>query len=180
MRQSIGLEIKRIRKQKTFTLKQLAEKTGLSISFLSQIERGKSSMTLESLNKISDAFDISTSQFFSNDAHDDRPIKKQNIVKDSTDFFHYQSLLGAMADPIFEPRIVTLMPTKERITPFIHEGQEFIYVLKGTLTFVYKDTMYELQEGDSFHFESTEAHNWINYSEETVKLLQVVAKKALK
>ncbi|MFB4211741.1 helix-turn-helix domain-containing protein [Shouchella sp. JSM 1781072] len=179
MRQSIGLEIKKIRKQKKFTLKQLAEKTSLSISFLSQIERGKSSMTLESLNKISDALNISASQFFSKNEYDDRPIKKQNIVKNTSDFFHYQSLVGGMAEPIFEPRIVTLLPTKESITPFIHEGQEFIFVLEGTLTFVYKDTVYELHEGDSFHFESTEAHNWINYSDETVKLLQVVAKKAL-
>lgn len=181
METRIGEQIKKVRKQKKMTLKQLAEKTGLSISFLSQIERSKSSMTLESLNKVSDALNISPSQFFANDDQIDTPIKGKEKRERSTppeaeSFFHYQSLVGSMTNPLFEPRLVTLKPTDERVSPFRHVGQEFIYVIEGTLTLFYKDAYYELHTGDSFHFESSEAHNWINYSKEIVKLIQVAAK----
>lgn len=178
MKTGIGIQIKKVRKQRKMTLKQLAEKTGLSISFLSQIERSKSSMTLESLHKVSDALDISPSQFFSKSKDSDTPISgKETMKKQADSFFHYYSLIGSMANPLFEPRIVTLLPTEEKVSPFRHEGQEFIYILEGTLTLFYKDHYYELSVGDSFHFESTEAHNWINYSKATVKILQVVAKR---
>ncbi|WP_054707288.1 cupin domain-containing protein, partial [Bacillus sp. JCM 19041] len=142
------------------------------------IERAKSSMTLESLHKVSDALGISPSQFFSKNKHMDTPIKGEESIKNQDDsFFHYHSLLGNMTDPLFEPRLVTLFPTEENVNRFRHEGQEFLYVVEGTLTLFYKDAYFELNKGDSFHFESTEAHNWINYSKETVKLLQVVAKR---
>ena len=48
----IGHILKKLRKERKLTLKDLAEQTGVSISFLSQVERGKSSVTLESLRKI--------------------------------------------------------------------------------------------------------------------------------
>lgn len=48
---SIGKKLKLLRKERKLTLKSLAEQTGVSISFLSQVERGKSSVTLESLKK---------------------------------------------------------------------------------------------------------------------------------
>ena len=50
---TLGIKIKEIRTKRRMTLKVLAEMTGFSISFLSQLERGKSSATLESLKKIS-------------------------------------------------------------------------------------------------------------------------------
>jgi transcriptional regulator with XRE-family HTH domain len=53
---SIGEKMKSLRKERKLTLKSLAEQTGVSISFLSQVERGKSSVTLESLKKIADTF----------------------------------------------------------------------------------------------------------------------------
>ncbi|MDE0583516.1 helix-turn-helix domain-containing protein, partial [Planococcus sp. A6] len=58
---SIGTTLKKLRKERKLTLKQLAQETGVSISFLSQVERGKSSVTLESLRKIADALHVDPS-----------------------------------------------------------------------------------------------------------------------
>ena len=60
----IGVRLKEIRKEKKMTLKDLAEGAGVSISFLSQVERGKSSVTLESLRKISEVLGVNPSTFF--------------------------------------------------------------------------------------------------------------------
>ena len=61
----IAQEIRKIRKSKGITLKKLSEKTELSISFLSQIERGISSMTITSLKKISDALGVTMQELLS-------------------------------------------------------------------------------------------------------------------
>ena len=60
----IGSRLKELRKQQKMTLKELAEGAGVSISFLSQVERGKSSVTLESLRKISEVLGVNPSVFF--------------------------------------------------------------------------------------------------------------------
>ena len=63
----VGITLKSLRKERKLTLKDLAAETGVSISFLSQVERGKSSVTLESLKKIADALSVNPSVFFAKD-----------------------------------------------------------------------------------------------------------------
>lgn len=62
--EDISKKIKSLRLEKEMTLKDLGEETGLSVSFLSQIERGNSSLAITSLKKISDAFNINITYFF--------------------------------------------------------------------------------------------------------------------
>lgn len=64
MNSNIGFSIKKLRKNKKMTLKDVSEKTNLSISFLSQVERSICSVTLESLRKISEALEVSPTYFF--------------------------------------------------------------------------------------------------------------------
>ena len=66
MKDNIGEIIKKLRLEHQLTLKEVAERTGLSISFLSQVERSKSSITLQSLSRIAEAFNVSRSYFFNN------------------------------------------------------------------------------------------------------------------
>ncbi|WP_228550079.1 helix-turn-helix domain-containing protein [Salinibacillus xinjiangensis] len=67
MPNEIGQKIKQLRKSQKRTLKQISDATNLSISFLSQLENAKSSVTLESLKKISDVLEVNPSYFFSED-----------------------------------------------------------------------------------------------------------------
>ena len=70
----IGLRIKNLRTEKKYTLKYLSENTGLSIGFLSQLERGMTSIAIDSLDKISKVLDVELFSFFTtnikpNDVH---------------------------------------------------------------------------------------------------------------
>ena len=67
----ISSTLKKLRKERKLTLKELAERTDVSISFLSQVERGKSGVTLESLRKIADALNVAPSAFFSSSTEQD-------------------------------------------------------------------------------------------------------------
>ncbi|QCR33654.1 helix-turn-helix domain-containing protein [Lysinibacillus sp. SGAir0095] len=162
---SIGEQLRRIRKTKKLTLKTLSEKTGVSISFLSQVERDKCNVTLESLRKISDALNVNPSIFFSdsnNEAYDDKIFP-----------FYYEDLSNNINQASFHPILVTLKPKENLGSEFSHYGHEFIYILKGTLTISLEGKTSELSVNDSMMLDSTRNHYWWNNSDEEVQFLLV-------
>lgn len=176
MKPTIGVLIKSLRLGKKRTLKQISEKTELSISFLSQVERGKSSITLESLKKISEALEVSPSYFFSEkpSAQSDRVRRGgQKPALPSGFPFVYEDLSGDLANRLLEPILVTLQPHEDSGTPFVHKGQEFVYVLEGVLTLLIGEEEHDLHPGDSIHMDSTTPHNWLNRTGEVVRFLCV-------
>ena len=179
----IGQKIREIRLSKGLKLKEVAELTGLSQGFLSQVETSKSSVTLQSISKIADALEVSRAYFFENE---EKPTAKIEIDKEKTESkshfnFHnssfvYQSLSKKLENPLFEPMLVVLMPTDEEVNASIHNGQEFVYVLEGTLTVIIEDEKVQLEKGESFHINSTTLHTWFNNTTQPVKLLYIYAK----
>lgn len=159
---TIGEKIRKIRKEKKMTLKELSEQTGVSISFLSQVERNKCNVTLESLRKISDALRVNPSIFFS----DSTPQSK------SFPFF-YKDLSNNIQGASFHPILVTLKPKENKGQEFSHYGHEFIYVLSGVLTVSLEGKMFELKKGESIMFESSRNHYWWNDGEVEAEFLLV-------
>jgi transcriptional regulator with XRE-family HTH domain len=174
----IGKRIKAIRLKKKMTLKQVAEKTELSISFLSQVERSQSSITLTSLKKVAEALGVSAAHLFPPD-----DIQKASIIRQGSrkqlqfhqSSFIYTNLSGDLSNPIFEPILATLLPGEKKASPLSHQGQEFGYVLEGVLTILLEHEQYELYPGDSIHIDSTTPHNWINLTNNPVKVLWVIS-----
>ncbi|KKB41550.1 helix-turn-helix domain-containing protein [Bacillus thermotolerans] len=166
---TIGLKMKELRKGKKLTLKTLAERTGLSISFLSQVERGKSSVTLESLKKIADALDTNPSFFFSDD-------QLEEMLDVSREQFHYQDLSHGLSDALFSPILVTLKPGKNEGQAFSHSGHEFLYVVEGTLTVEIEGKRTKLNERETLMFDAKKAHYWLNLTDQTVRFLVVSSK----
>ncbi|EMR06854.1 HTH-type transcriptional regulator PuuR [Bhargavaea cecembensis DSE10] len=165
MNKTLGLKIKAIRKEKQKTLKQVAEDTGFSISFISQLERGKSSATLESLKKISVALGVSPGHFFEEEAgnsnQDGSMIMAERIAAYGV---HYQNLAPGFNAPDFMPMQVTLEPGQNGGRPITHAGQEFVYVLEGTLTVEIGAGLTELAPGQSLFYDAGESHYWYNRS----------------
>jgi len=178
---SIGNSIKELRLRKKMTLKDVSKKTKLSIGLLSQLERNKTSVTLQSIAKISDAFGVSQSYFFqeNEENNESQNIVKQNNSEKITHLnesdFVYQSLSGVINKPIFEPMIVIVLPST--ITePSTHSGQEFVYVLKGELTVILGNEETTIGPGGSFHIKSSTPHTWYNKSTDPVRLIYVHSK----
>ncbi|WP_390292031.1 helix-turn-helix domain-containing protein [Ureibacillus sp. GCM10028918] len=162
---TIGEILRKIRKTKKMTLKSLSEKTGVSISFLSQVERDKCNVTLESLRKISDALHVNPSIFFSD--------SKNESFGEKIFPFYYDDLSNNITQASFHPILVTLKPKENVGSEFTHYGHEFIYVIKGTLTISLEGKIRELHEKDSMMLESTRNHYWWNNSDEEVQFLLV-------
>ena len=172
MNSSLGQKIKSIRKDKQKTLKQLAELTGFSISFLSQLERGKSSATLESLKKISVALGVSPGHFFEEatggQAEDGNMIMAERIAAYGV---HYRNLAAGFSAPDFMPMQVTLEPGQNGGQPITHAGQEFVYVLEGTLTVEVGGELSILTMGQSLFYDAGESHYWYNRSSQRTVFL---------
>lgn len=166
---SIGKILKQLRKERKLTLKNLAELTGVSISFLSQVERGKSSVTLESLKKIADALKVNPTIFFSDHSQTDNldAIRQQ---------FYYQDLSNGIVDASYLPILVTLQPGENKGNAFSHSGHKFLMVIKGTLTVVIDGSEESLEEQQSTMFDANKTHYWYNLTEKPVRFLVVSSK----
>ncbi|MGK7379705.1 helix-turn-helix domain-containing protein [Planococcus sp. 1R117A] len=167
---SIGTTLKGLRKERKMTLKELADETGVSISFLSQVERGKSSVTLESLRKISDALKVDPSTFFAdgNAEQDDLAVRLER--------FFYKDLSNGVKEAGFSPILVTLQPGENKGNAFAHNGYEFIFVVEGVLTVEVDGQRFELPEQQSTLFDARKTHYWFNMTERDVRFLVVSSK----
>jgi len=177
----IGSKIKELRTNKKMTLKELSEKTSLSTGFLSQLERGLTSIATDSLLNIAEALDVELSYFLlSTSKRRERFIQKsyeRDIYKIDNALHINYVLSNNPEDKTMLPRLIEILPTntEENLNTYQHEGEEFIYVLEGIITIFINDEKQYLYPGDSAHFKSSINHNYANYSNKICKILVVSA-----
>ncbi|MFY9177982.1 MAG: cupin domain-containing protein [Caldicoprobacterales bacterium] len=182
----IGAQIKKLRKKNQMTLKQLSELTGLSVGFLSQLERGMTSVAIDTLLNIASVLGVSINYFFTErESHNEDPVARRHeyeiILSDKNNFIQY-SLSKSLSDKDMLPRLVEILPCKkqEKVILYSHEGEEFIYILEGILTYYYKDKKYDLYPGDCIHVHSHDPHNWQNNTNGIVRLLEITTPNKFK
>ncbi len=177
LKTELGKRIKNLRKTKGWTLKKLSQESDLSISFLSQLERGQTSATIYSLKSLADSLGVELALFFeSMEAHRSpivRSYEKKGFRLERSNFIYYR-LASDFEGRLLDPMIVNLLPEERKeIWPLSHKGEEFVYVLEGRLTVFIEKEKYELFPGDSIHIKSNVPHNWTNYTNNIVTLLSV-------
>lgn len=178
MANEVGKKIKHLRSTKHMTLKELSEKTNLSIGFLSQVERGLTTLAIASLESIAEALDVDLSYFFSLTKKSNKRVmrsyEKEIFRIENGQYVDYH-LSRQLKEMDMLPRFQEILPSKSdtEVTSYQHNGEEFIYVLEGVLTLMLDNQQYELYPGDSIHFKSNIVHNWTNYSNKMVRILTV-------
>ncbi len=164
----IGEKIKRFREDNALTLKDMAERTGLSTAVLSQIENHLISPPLGTLIRLTQALDLRPGHFF--DQHPDRPftiVRKEErrpvsrfASKRGIQYgYCYESLGHDMKDRHMEPFLVTLEPaTLASPKPASHDGEEFLFVLEGEMEVTLGEHSDILQPGDAIYYDSSIPH----------------------
>ncbi|MGY3717649.1 helix-turn-helix domain-containing protein [Sutcliffiella cohnii] len=169
-------KIRLLRTEQKLTLKDLSEKTGLSVSFLSQVERGSSSLAITSLKKIADALEVPITDFFNDFSNYNYLVKvsdqKPFRIEGST--AEYIRLGGEFSGRMLEPLLVTLTNGEPYDKVFSHPGEEFYYVLEGVVLFTIDGKEYIVKAGDSIHFPSHVPHHWENPLQNDAKVLCVL------
>lgn len=168
--------IRQLRTQQNMTLKELSDKTGLSISFLSQVERGNSSLAITSLQKIAEVLNVSMSSFFEEPVNNTyvttRSTRKAIQIERSNATF--VRLAGDFVGRALEPLYITLAPGLVQDAAFNHQGEEFYYILQGKVVMTIENQDYELSEGDTIHFPSVLDHTWYNPTDEPAHIISVL------
>ncbi|RFU66868.1 cupin domain-containing protein [Peribacillus saganii] len=174
--EEVSKRIRELRNEKKLTLKDLAEKTGLSVSFLSQVERASSSIAITSLKKIADAFEVPITSFFEDYANKNYkvPVEEQKSFRIEGSGSVYTRLGGEFSGRSIEPMLVTFPQGQPYEKTFSHPGEEFYYILEGVLLFEVDGKEYLMKAGDSIHFPSQLPHSVKNPIDKDAKVLSVV------
>jgi transcriptional regulator with XRE-family HTH domain len=164
----IGERIKRLRLRKSMGLVELGRHTGLSASFLSQLETGRVVPTLRNLARIAMVFSKDLAYFFEPEPTSifrihrktDRVRLPQTGVDDPTYFF--ESLGYMVPDRSIDPYLAEFVPLKKgvEVRPHVHMGQEFLYVMEGSLDIRHGETNHTLEAGDCVYFDATTQHSY--------------------
>jgi len=180
----IGKKIRDLRKKAGLVLQDLSNRTGLSKSLLSQIEKEVVSPPIATLLKISKALGVNISFFFQNDDSEQRVIlvrSNESKVIDSRYFgreesgYYYEALAYKRSKKYMEPFLVEFKRKRvDQLSYFSHDGEEFIYLLEGTLEFRTETEQYVLYPGDSLYFESSIPHAYRALERKNAKALTVV------
>ena len=172
---NIGMIIRARRNQNNVTLTELSEKTGLSIGYLSQFERGLTSTTSDTIDKIAAALDMDINKETVENKNNSpilRSYERSLSTIEGHSIIKYNlSNMDGMEN--MNPRFVVLLPMEEVPDCYTHSGQEFIYVLEGILSVELEDQIYDLYPEDAAHYKSTTPHNWFNRTSKPVKFITV-------
>jgi len=162
--EDIGARIRDVRTSKGWTLDTLAAESGLSASFLSQVERGLSTLSIVSLASICRALGLPIeSLFVSSGPLDRRPpvvtkSDQQLVIRIGRSPVAYRYLTGQLPEAPIEELLIAEFPAGCRQDGSHHRGEELGYVLKGELTITVDGTEYRLGVGDSYRVEPSHQH----------------------
>lgn len=164
--EEIGTRIKSIREEKGLSLDQLSKLTGFDVELLSNIESSKVQPQLGTIIKLSKALDSAFGRIVSGVGDKLYSVTRKNeqkIVSRSTSrqgrkqLYTYKSLAPEVKGRHMEALIVQLEENPEDEMS-VHEGEEFIYVLDGTVLLNIGGDKFELEPGDSVYYLSTTPH----------------------
>lgn len=168
----IARGLRQRRKDLGLTLKEVSDRTGVSISHLSAIERNQQHPSFSTLLSLTQCYGIMIQDLISNRSRDgflvrahERPVfpaVEQGVVIEQL----------TVGEHRIESQIFTIPPGAESGGFYFHRGEEFILILSGSVTFwLGSEDPYDLQTGDSLCFPSSIQHRWANRSDSPAQAL---------
>ncbi|UIJ91801.1 cupin domain-containing protein [Sinorhizobium meliloti] len=175
---AIGGQIRELRKVKGLTLQEVADAAGISVGYLSQIERNQSKLPIGVLKKISTTLGVQINWFFH--ASELPPDEKDIVVRGNNRrklTFTELGIQEELLSPNLSGPLEMLMSTIDvgaDSGDYSHEGVEAGLVISGTLDLWVSGQFFRLNAGDSFSFKSTEVHRCANSGDEPAKVVWVI------
>ena len=174
---SLGERLRAIRRLRRKTLKEVAGAAGISESFLSQLERGRTNATIATLQRLAAALGIEVSDLFTTN-----PARPRVLRRDAREFIAW-GRLGRKA--LLTPKpFHSLEVVVARFEPggstgdeaYTHgESEELLIVIEGDVQVQLGAAVHELSAGDSVHYESSTPHRVANHGDEPAEVLFVIS-----
>jgi DNA-binding transcriptional MerR regulator/mannose-6-phosphate isomerase-like protein (cupin superfamily) len=158
---AIGAHLRQLRARRKQSLAEVAQAVGISVGFLSALERSQMSGSVGTLRKLARFYKTNILDFFDANGAGSRQVRPdQRKVLEAGEGVRMELL--AWGNTVMEPHLFRVAPEAGSGDPYTHDGEEFIYVLRGDLEITVGNEQYRLKPGDSFYFESAMPHRWKN------------------
>ena len=171
----IGQKLKELRIAKNLTQEELADRAELSKGFISQLERDLTSPSISTLVDILQCLGTSLKDFFQEESD-------EQIVFGNEDYFEkvdtelentVEWIIPNAQKNMMEPIRLTLKPGGSTYPDLPHEGEEFGFVLKGTIYLHMGNKKYRVKKGESFYYQARETHSISNEGKTPASLIWV-------
>jgi len=172
-----GRRLRRLRASRRLSLREASERTGLSVSFLSALERGVSGASVATLQRITAAYGTTLLELFGRAASGARTrlvrADERQVLRMGDAEVRIEQLAQGARE--LEPQLFVLAPGASSDGAYAHEGEEFLYLLSGAVTiWLGDDETYTLDRaGDALTFPSTLPHRWRNDARGESRLLWI-------
>lgn len=172
---NVGQQLKILRLQRGWSLRDLAQRCGLSFNAISRIERGESSPTVSTLHQLATALNVSITAFFETPQTQSTIfVSPERRIRSQANGVTMESLGIGLHDQQLEPFLVQVEPQVGTTDdPITHSGQEFVYCLSGQIDYQVGDEVFHLQQGDSLLFEANQPHTFFNSGPQIAQVLMV-------
>jgi len=157
-----GQRFRRLRTRRGLSLSQVAKATGVSVGFLSALERGQMRSSVSTLRRIARFYKTNIMSLFETNGDAQRLVRPQHRKILETSPGVRMELL-AWGNTAMEPHLFRIQPGGNSGESYAHEGEEFLHVLRGEFEiWLNNKEHYVLRSGDSLYFESPTPHRWNN------------------
>lgn len=177
---ALGRRLRELRSARALSLGELAEQSGVTSSFLSQLENGKKSCSLMTLHRLTAVLHAPLAELFDPGPGAPASAPCPVVRRDSRTPLRLPGirqklyLLATGQDLSLEPLLNVLPPGVSTADhPAAHAGEEWFYVLRGQIELTLDQVAYLLGPGDSVGFASTEPHRVVNIGKEDAELIWV-------
>jgi DNA-binding transcriptional MerR regulator/quercetin dioxygenase-like cupin family protein len=169
---AIGPRLRRLRTQRGLGLAEVASAAEISVGFLSALERSQMSASIGTLRRLARYYRTNILDFFDATELNTRLVRpSRRKVLEAGPGVRMELL--AWGNKVMEPHLFRIKPKAGSGEPYAHEGEEFLFVLRGELKIALDGEEYHLKRGDSFYFESATPHHWKNPGRSETWLLWV-------
>jgi transcriptional regulator with XRE-family HTH domain len=173
---SFGSRLRALRRNKGWTLDALSNLSGLSKGYLSRLESGDRQASIAAALTLARLFQVSLAQLFESEEPEPFAIVRRggSVPVDANGLRVWPLSNGSSVFQL-QPMRVVIPPNRDGNEHQSHEGEEWIYILSGSLTLSLADEDHVLQAGDAAHFDSRLPHRLIARSGAEAEILMVAA-----
>ena len=173
----VGAKIREIRTRYHWSLRKLAERSGLNVNTISLVENGKSSQSVSTLQHVARALKVPITAFFESEPDPKQVVFTRRHQRPQAIFqsARMENLGQELAGNAIQPFVVGMEYQGGSGSELIvHTGHEFAYCLSGKILYLIDGLRYELKPGDSIAFESHLPHRWENLHEGESQMILVI------
>lgn len=172
---NIGEKIKRLRKKNGLTQEELADRCELTKGFISQIERNITSPSIASLVDILESLGTNLQEFFNETLDEKVVFTKDDVFESENEDLNYilKWLIPNAQKNAMEPILMELGPGGKTKEDYPHEGEEFGYVINGSIFLHIGNDNYKVKKGESFYYKANSNHYVVNSGKSVAKIIWV-------